>query len=63
MKLYLLKNRFEYDDDEDEEIVGIFDSEAKMEKGKRDYMELLSIIDETHFHFSYDEFILNKIYP
>lgn len=63
MKLYLLKNRFEYDDEEDEEIVGIFDSEAKMEKGKRDYIKLIAVIDETHFHFSYDEFTLNKIYP
>lgn len=59
MKLYVLKNRFTYD--EFEENVGIFDSKAKMEKGKRDYMESMPSIEKTHFHFSYDEFKLNEL--
>lgn len=59
MKLYLLKNRFTYD--EIEENVGIFDTKAKMEQAKKDYMKSMPELEKSHFHFSYEEFTLNKI--
>ncbi len=59
MKLYLLKNRFTYD--EIEENVGIFDTKAKMEQGKKDYMKSMPELNKSHFHFSYEEFVLNQL--
>lgn len=59
MKLYLLKNRFTYD--EIEENVGIFDTKAKMEQGKKDYMKRLSTTPRDFFHFSYETFNLNEM--
>lgn len=58
MKLYLLKNKFTYD--EIEENIGIFDTKAKMEQGKKDFMKTMLEIEKDHFHFSYEEFTLNK---
>lgn len=59
IKLYLLKNKFTYD--EIEENVGIFDTKAKMEQGKKDYMKSMPELEKNHFHFSYEEFILNQL--
>lgn len=59
MKLYLLKNRFTYN--EIEENVGIFDTKAKMAQGIKDYMDSMPELEESHFHFSYEEFILNQL--
>lgn len=59
MKLYLLKNRFTYD--EIEEDVGIFDSLKNIEKGKKDYMKTMPEIEKSHFHFSYTTMELNKL--
>lgn len=58
MKLYLLKNKFTYD--EIEENIGIFDTKAKMKQGKKDFMKTMPEIEKDHFHFSYEEFVLNK---
>ena len=49
MKLYLLKNRFTYD--EIEENVGIFDTKGKMEQGKKDYMKSMPELEKAIFIF------------
>lgn len=49
MRLYLLKNKFTYDDFE--ENVGIFDTKAKMEQGKKDFMKTMPEIEKTIFIF------------
>lgn len=59
MKLYLLKNRFTYD--EIEENIGIFETKAKMEQGKKEFKKKFPYFESKHFHFSYEEFELNKV--
>jgi hypothetical protein len=58
MNLYLLKNKFTYD--EIEENIGIFDTKENMEQGKKDFMKTMPEIEKSHFHFSYEKFVLNK---
>lgn len=59
MTLYVLKNRFTYQ--ELEEIVGIFDSMSKLESAKVIYMRLMPELSEECFNFSYEEYILNTL--
>jgi hypothetical protein len=32
-----------------------------MEQGKKDYMESMPELEKSHFHFSYEEFVLNQL--
>lgn len=57
--LYLLKNRFTYDDES--ENVGIFDTKSKMEQGKKEFMKMFPDCEKDHFHFSHEIFTLNQI--
>lgn len=59
MTLYVLKNRFTYE--ELEEIVGIFDSMLRLESAKVIYMRLMPELSEECFNFSYEECILNTL--
>lgn len=59
MKLYLLKHIFKYD--EIEEVIGIFDTKANMEKGKAEFRQKFPYFQKSDFHFSYEELELNKI--
>lgn len=59
MKLYLLKNRFTYD--EIEEDIGIFSTKKNLEQGKKEFRKSMPEITNDHFHFSVIEFELDKI--
>ena len=59
MKLYVLKHIFRYD--EIEEVIGVFDTKANMEKGKAEFRQKFPYFQKKDFNFSYDEFELNKV--
>ena len=63
MKLYLLTNKFKYNDFNDPAgIIGIFDSPEAVEKAKHDYMNLMPTLPHDIFRFYVEEFELNTIY-
>lgn len=59
MNVFILRNRFKYEDTD--EIVGVFDSYDKVKQAKLDYMALMPTLPEDTFRFSVEEFPLNKV--